>query len=648
MADQADTPLATALIRDLDSEAFERRYRCDRFTATVLANRYRYIVEHVCGRLLTAAFSPILRDFYDFAATLTGPPALGYPTAAMNNSILLFTGTMTDSVRNTIEEYGPQRLEAGDVIVGNDPYRTGTHVNDLLFCRPVFHGGELAGFVNLKAHQLDMGGVIPGGFSLTKTNVYENGLVLSPRALYRGGEPVRETWSLIFDNVRFGEILFPDMQTVCAGLALGERLLSETIERYGLEAAHGAIGYACDAAAERMALALAAIEDGEWEGEDVADCDGVDDSEEYRIRVKVTKRGSRAEVDFSGTSRQARTCINATALDVKSTVGAAFKYLFDPRAPFTSGTWRHIDIVLPEGTVVSALPPEGVVFLYYEQSQVMLGALLRALAKAVGPRAIAGDRGTTDIHNANGVHPDGTPWLSAAQVGGEAGPFGATEHGDADTWMLSYQANGISGAVEAIESDVPVVVMREQPVPDTGGPGYHRGGLAVLRDSLWLEDANHNLMSLHYKRPSGFGVNGGGDGRNGGVWVWAPAGGTPASPATGPEAYADSEPLAGVLDPVTHAPDPGGEFRYPYRRPSWHTEALSVLRYINRGGGGWGDPFRREPERVLVDVRDGYVTVNGAAADYGVVVTGDPDEDPEGLTVDAPATARLRAGRRGS
>jgi N-methylhydantoinase B len=644
------TTTTETAIRDLDGEAFQARYGCDRFTATVLASRYRYIVEHVCGKLLTAAFSPILRDFYDFAATITGPGAHGYPTPAMSNSIVLFTGTMTDSVRNTIEEYGPERLTPGDVIVSNDPYRTGTHVNDLLFCRPVFAAGALLGFVNLKAHQLDMGGTVPGGFSLVKRNVFETGLVVSPRALYRDGEPVRETWSLIFDNVRFGEILFPDMQTVCAGLELGERLLVDTVERYGAAAVHGAMAYVCDGAAERMSQALAALPDGSWEGEDVADCDGVDDTEEYRVRVRITKRADRAEVDFSGTSRQARTAINATPLDAKSTVGVAFKYLLDPGTPFSSGTYRPLDIVLPEGTVVSALPPDGAVFLYYEQNQVMIGALLRALAQALGPRAIGGDRGTTDIHNASGVRADGSPWVSAAQIGGELGPLGASEHGDGETWMLSYQANGIVGAIEAIETDVPVALLREEPVPDTAGPGAHRGGSAVVRDTLLLTAAEHNLMSLHYKRPAGFGVHGGGDGRNGGVWVWETDAESPAQtprPGVGDDAYRTATPLAGVLHPETHAPDPAGEFHYPYARASWHTEPLSVLRYVNRGGGGWGDPLERDPERVLLDVRDGFVTIAGAERDYAVVVRGDPDEDPEGLVLDREATARLRAHRSG-
>ncbi len=632
------------MIRDLDDAAFAARYGCDRFTATVLANRFGYVVEHMCSRLLTAAFSPILRDFYDFAGTIAGPPASDYATPAMSNSIVLFTGTMTDSVRNTIEEYGPERLEPGDVIVANDPYRTGTHVNDVLFVRPVFHDGALLAFVNLKAHQLDMGGAVPGGFSCTKRTVYENGLVLSPRALYRAGEPVRETWSLIFDNVRFGEILFPDMQSVCAGLKLGERLLSESAQRYGAQAMLGTIDYVCDANAERIAAALAELPDGRWEGWDMADCDGVDDSEEYRVQVAITKRGERLEVDFSGTSRQARSCINATALDVKTTVGVALKYLLDPRGAFTSGLYRNVDIVLPEGTVISALPPDGAVFAYYEQSQVMISALLRALAGCAGPRAIAGDRGGTDIHNAFGARPDGTPWVSAAQCGGEVGPFGGTREGDGDTQMLSYQANGIGVAVEQIEADVPVVMVRHEPVPDSAGPGRHRGGAAMLRDTLWLAPTEHHLMSLHAKRAAGFGVEGGRDGRAGGVWVFdPPADGLDGAPGTGPDAYAAARPLAGVVDPETNALDPDGRYVYPFDQAGHSTPPGAILRYVNSSAGGWGDPFERDPERVKRDVRDGYVTIAGAARDYGVAVVGDPDEDPEGLALDLEATARLRS-----
>jgi N-methylhydantoinase B len=636
------------MIRDLDDAQFAKRYGCDRFTATVLANRFDYVVEHMCSRLLTAAFSPILRDFYDFAGTIAGPPSSDYATPAMSNSIVLFTGTMTDSVRNTIEEYGPERLQAGDVIVANDPYRTGTHVNDMLFVRPVFHDGAILAFANLKAHQLDMGGAVPGGFSCTKRTVYENGLVVSPRALFRAGEPVRETWSLIFDNVRFGEILFPDMQTIVAGLDLGERLLTESAQRYGAAALLGTIDYVCDANAERIAAALAQLPDGRWEGWDMSDCDGVDDGEEYRVQVAIAKRDDRLEVDFSGTSRQARTCINATALDVKTSVGVAVKYLLDPRGAFTSGLYRNIDIVLPEGTVVSALPPDGAVFAYYEQNQVILSALLRAFAGCAGERAIAGDRGGTDIHNAFGLRPDGTPWVSAAQCGGEVGPFGATRHGDGETQMFSYQANGVASPVEAIEADVPVVMLRHEPLPDSAGPGRHRGGAAMVRDTMWTAPTEHHLMSLRAKRAAGFGVEGGRDGRAGGVWVFdPPPDGIDGAPGIEPESYAAATPLAGVVDPETKVLDPDGAYVYPFAQAGHATPPGAILRYVNAGAGGWGDPLERDPEAVKRDVRDCYVTIEGAARDYGVVIAGDPDEDPEGLTLDVEATARMRAQRRG-
>ena len=194
--------------------------------------------------------------------------------------------------------------------------------------------------------------------------------------------------------------------------------------------------------------------------------------------MSVIKRGGRAEVDFSGTSRQARSAINATPLDAKSTVGAAFKYLFNPHSPFTSGTWRNIDIVMPEGTIISALPPDGPVFLYYEQSQVMLGAMLRALAQAVGAAAMAATA-AAPTSTTRAACTRRTPWVSAAQCGGEAGPVRRDRHGDAESQMYSYQSNGIGDRGRVDRADVPVVMLRQEAAPDTAGAGYHRGGCAV-------------------------------------------------------------------------------------------------------------------------------------------------------------------------
>lgn len=634
-------------LRTLDDKNFAARYACNRFEATVLGNRFHYILEHMCGRLLACAFSPILRDFYDFAATLTGAPERGYPTPVVSKTFIAFTGTMTESVRNTVEEYGVDQLGEGDVLIGNDPYRTGTHVNDLLFILPVFHAGKVVAFVNIKAHQLDMGGSVPGGFSSTKTNTYENGLVLSPRLLMKAGKPVRETWNLIGDNVRFAELLARDMQTLCACIRMGEQLLQDSITRYGINAVQGAMDYLCDADAERMRMAIAALPDGDWRGEAMVDADGLDASEEYPVRVLIRKRGDQLEIDVSGTARQARTCINGTWLDTKTVVGAALKFMLDPNGAFTSGTYRNVDIVIPDGAICSALPPEGAVFAYGESTNALLAAMFQALSQALGDGAIAGDHGAPNLHTGVGFHPNGQLWVAVGVAGGETGPWGATKQGDADSFTKFSQANSIDTAIEASEADYPLVIMRRDYVPDSGGAGYHRGGAAVMKDSLWLQDATHSLITLRFKKPSGFGVLGGNDGITGGVWMWQREQKQgKAQLATDAQSFAQATAVAGRLDAHTQQASFTGDYVYYARSPNWPTKAGASFRYITNAGGGWKDPFTREPERVLKDVRDGYVTIAGARHDYGVVILGDPEWDPEGLIIDENATSTLRANQQ--
>ncbi len=649
MSTTHETEQDPTLLRDLSEADFEARYGCDRFTATVLANRYRYAVDHMCAGLLNNAFSIILRDWYDFAATIAGPPSQNYSMPAVSNSLVLFLGTMTDAIRNTVEEYGPENLKPGDVLICNDPYRVGTHVNDICFIRPVFHDGEIAGFVNLQAHMLDMGGSVPGGFSGTKRNVYENGVVIAPQLLYSADEPVRSAWSLIFDNARFGDVLLPDIKTIYENLRLGERLMNETIERYGVEAFQGSMRYACDVAGEAMRTALERLPDGDYEGEDRIDCDGVDDEEEFTVRVKIRVRGGKAEIDMSGSSRQARTSINAGWLDAKTAIGVAFKFLIDRSTPFTSATFRDIDILLPEGSLVSALPPDGVIFLYWESTMPLVNAILRALEHAVGDNAVGGDYGSLSIHNANGATADGTPWATMAQCGGEHGPWGATSAGDADSYTVFYLANNIDPATEAIEADFPVLVMRKEYVADTAGAGFNRGGAAVLKDTLWTEGVQHYSSPMHVKSASGFGVGGAEEGQRGAVWVFEPDAFDqskliPLEAST----YKGSTPVAGVLDDDNAlAPDGKGEYFFFARVPVWDTKPNTVFRYLTNGGGGFGSPLERDPERVKRDVRDGYVSIDGALRDYGVVITGDPDHDPEGLELDVDATQAKRAELQG-
>lgn len=640
----------TPRLRDLSEKAFGERYQCDRFTATVLGNRLRYTVQHMSTGLMATSFSPIIRDWYDFAITMSGPPELGYPMAAVNSSLVVFIGTMADAVRNAVEEFGPDNLSDGDVLICNDPYRVGNHVNDLCFIRPVFSEGRIVGFLCIRAHQLDMGGVVPGGFSGTKTNVYENGLVLSPMLLYKKNRLVRPTVSLLFDNTRLAPLLYPDIISVFRQLQLGERLLNEGIHRYGLDAYLGTLRYCVDSGAESMQDALDKLPDGIYHGEEGVDCDGLGDDEEYTVRARITKRGARVEVDLSGTSRQARTCINAGALDAKTAVAVGFKMMLDPLTPFTSGVFRSIDIVVPPGTIVSALPPDGAIMLYWEVTMPLMIAVFNAIGRAIGPAAVGGDYGATSVHNARGNWPDGRLWTNVAQSGGEHGAWGACAEGDGDSYSVAYMINNIDPPTEGIEQDSPVLVLRKEYVPDTGGPGFNRGGGSVVKDTMWLTDAEHYAMPLRLKKPAGTGAFGGQDGALGAAWFFEPEK-VPAGPGGLPGldagAYAQSTPIAGLLNPDTLAIDPAGKYFYFGRVPVWRTKPGAVSRYITNGGGGWGEALARPPERVLRDVRNGYVSIEKARDTYGVVITGNVEEDPEGVQIDAEASAALRMSRKG-
>jgi N-methylhydantoinase B len=203
--------------------------------------------------------------------------------------------------------------------------------------------------------------------------------------------------------------------------------------------------------------------------------------------------------------------------------------------------------------------------------------------------------------------------------------------------------NGLDPSTEAMEQDSPVLMMRKEYAIDSGGPGFNRGGAAVIKDALWQTAAEHYSSYLRVKTPTGNGVYGGEHGGMGAAWLFPPqADGKPALIGLDDNAYAKSTPICGVLDPKTKALDAKGEYFYFGREPVWRTQPGATSRYITNGGGGWGSPKQRPVERVLRDVRNGYVSLEMAREAYGVVITGDPYYDPEGLVVDEAATAKLR------
>jgi len=636
----ADGPL----LRDLDEAAFFARYACDRYTASTLANRFQYVMKHMATKLRACAFSPVIRDMDDFCTTISGPPEIGWPMPAASLTNPIHWGPIADSVPIVLQEYGLDDLTPGDVIVANDSYRTGKHLNDTSFVRPMFWEGRFVGAVHITAHQLDLGSRVPGGFLITAQSLWEDGLVMPPLPLFKRGQPVRSTFNLIAVNTRYPANILADLLTLRSSLDLGEELLMQSIQRYGIDAYLGAVRYSTDAAAEALRRAIQALPDGDYTGEALIDGDGLPDSPEYFVRVKIAKRGGRMEFDFSGTSEASRTAVGCSWLDVKTGILVALKLLLDRNSPPNSGGLRNVDVVLPPGCVLNPPPPAATMY-YFVMVQAVITATLDALNPAMGENAIAGDAASTSLHHGHGKTLAGEPWhipTIASGAGGQS--WGATRAGDADAFSLLSWMNFPQSGSEVKELDTEIMIMRLEAAPDTGGVGYNRGGAGHLMDIYWIHGGLHNCYTTQLKAGP-HGAFGGLAARTGGAWLFDPE--TTGHPRKGwlplnlsGELYAKAVPMSGILDPRTHELSPVGE--YVFMRDEAAMSHGTTARHITNGGGGWGRAFDREPERVMRDVRDGYVTLEGARRDYGVVVLGDPNRDPEGLAVDEAATAALR------
>jgi N-methylhydantoinase B len=639
-------------LRELSTDEFTARYGCDRFTATVLANRFRYVVAHTANQFRWHAFSPIIRDAADLCAMLSGPPSLGFPMAAVSDTVPLFYGSIPDAVRIVLEEYGLDELNRGDMIVCNDYYRMGTHLNDMCSIRPIFHGDDLVGAVTIRGHLQDVGGMVMGGIEVGKRNVYQDGLRLPPILLYSAGKEVRSTFKLFYDDTRLANLIVPDLKTTYHALELGERLLLETIDKYGLEAYVGAMRYACDASDEGMGDALESLPDGTYSGEEWIDGDGLPDSTDLSVRVRIIKAGRRAEFDLRGSSPATRTALNCAWPDAKTAVAMALKLLIDQKSPVTSGTLRSVDVVVPPNAIFNPDPPHACVY-YWEVVMLIVHAAYRALNPVLGPDAVSASTMVGGMGIPRYRLPDGSE-VPQIGLGGACWPWGATKEGDGDSAQQPvFQNLNSNGGVESDERDLlsygfPTVDMRNEYVADSGGPGTYRGGAASVRDVTYLYEAQYRFLQLDAKRPgAGGGVYGGRAGVLSAAWLWE---GEDTEDGVEPTflphslrdpIYQKAIPQTGLIDPGTQQASADG--KYVSATELAQASKGATVRTLTHGGGGWGDPLVRDPDKVKADVRDEYVTIAGAARDYGVVISGDPRSDPEGLKVDLEATNLLRA-----
>ncbi|HEX2886893.1 hydantoinase B/oxoprolinase family protein [Vineibacter terrae] len=555
----------------------------DPVTLAVIQNGLNQVCNEMDLAFVRSAFSPVISEgmdrsdgIYDTVdGSLIAQGELGLP---------VFVGTMQYSTRAVIERvkshYGGT-VDPGDVFIVNDPYLGGTHLMDVRFVKPFFYKGELFAWLANTGHWPDVGGMVPGGFSASATEVEQEGLRLPPVKFFKKGVMDQEILAIILSNIRIADQRIGDIKAQAAALDTGERRLTDLVDRYGEDVVREAIAELRRRAAQQMRARIAMIPDGVYEGSSTVDSDGVVDAP-LTIRMKITKRGETLGFDMTGSSPPCRGPMNSVIATTRSAIYLAIKHVF-PDVPINAGTFEPLQIIDPEGTFLYARYPRPVSGCAAEVSQRIAEAVFAALTHAIPDRLFAAPAGTSGNLAIGGYDPRrGRSYVMYLFTGGG---YGGSFEGDGLSNGCSTIGISKMPPVEVTEQYYPVLFEEFALAEGTGGAGRHRGGMGV-RYAIRIRRGEARVsMVMDHGRVGPQGALGGGDG--GVNTVRIETGGRTYTP---PHLSKDQDIEVGPGD---------------------------VVRVTTPGGGGYGDPRQRDPAAIARDLKRGYYTDEQAAALFG-------------------------------
>jgi N-methylhydantoinase B len=562
----------------------------------VVRNQLDGIAEEMEVALVRSAYSSIVKEGHDASTGLFDAQG---EMIAQSTALPAQLGLMTPAVSSIMRRFALEEMDDGDVFILNDPYDGGSHIPDVSVVAPVFHEGEVVGFVAAIAHHMDMGGMVPGSMPANATEVFQEGIRLPPLRLLRAGVPDESVHAVIERNVRIPETTLGDLRAQLAAMHVGGVRLRALFERHGKDAL---LAYMHELLARAEAITrarIAEIPDGTYTFEDYLDNDGIDLDRLIPIRATVTVAGTELTIDFDGTSPQVRGPFNSDRSAALSAVHFVVRALAGGEAPKNGGVFRPLTVNMPRGTVVNPEPPAPVNARTMTMKRIA-DTLLGALVQAIPERIPAAPCGLERIFIFGGHNPETGKRFVCAEL--DTGGSGGAHDQDGVDVIRTDIANVMNVPVEALELNYPLRIHRNNLRPGSAGPGRRRGGLGHVKETEILRGPVTLAVFEERHRTQPWGLFGG-----------------------GPGAYSRAE---------IHRADGTVE--------SIPTNAMYVLETGDRvvcdgsaGGAGYGDPFQREPERVLDDVLDGKVLPAEARDGYGVVVAGG--------AVDEAATETLRA-----
>jgi N-methylhydantoinase B len=571
-------------------------YTADPVTMQVIRYGLEAIADDMGHNLVRMGRTTIVKEIMDINCAVLDS-AGGILAQAHLCPLMMFS--LPATAANMIKQV--KTFEEGDVIICNDPYLGGQHLLDMQFFSPVLFEGEPIAFVANIAHQLDMGGAVPGGVAGGLTEIYQEGLRVPFVKLYRRGEEDPQIFEIISRNIRIPEKTIEDFRAQAATTVGGVRRMKELVSKYGLDTFRECTDMLLDYGEKIVRQAIQAMPDGDYTGVDYVDDDGYSE-EPLKVQVNVHIRGEGIKVDFDGTSRQARGNINCPLSCTQAGVFYTMVGIVDPYMVINSGTFRPILVESEEGLITNPLPPAAVT----ARSQTMTKiteAMLKAMSQVVPDRVVSGSHGQACTCSFNGIHPGTGKRFSYLEIQG--GGAGARPRKDGPDGQDLHLGRFMNTPVEAAEIEYPVMIERYGFIPDSGGAGKCRGGLSLRRDIRFLTDVTWARYSDRQKF-SPQGLFGGKEGTRGEL----------------------------ILNPGTP------EERKQKSKGVSELKAGDLLSIRLPGSGGYGPPWKRDPERVRWDVVNGKVGIESARRDYLVVLNDD-------LTMNEKETQAQRAKVKG-
>ena len=567
--------------------------RLDTVSLDLIENALRNARHEMDAVLFRSAMSPVIREQHD-----------EFPMICDAKGRMI-VGQFGSYVANMLKQSNFE-LEPGDVILQNDPYACSgaiSHLNDFMVLVPVFHQGELVGFTSMFGHMMDVGGAVPGSMPTDAASIFSEGIRIPPIKLYQRGELNKAALDLIMNNTRTPEMNYSDLMAIIAGCRTGEKRVIEICERFGRDT----FRQACEALLDRTNRAMRQLivknlPEEPKSFEDYVDDDGRGNGP-FKMKLTVWREGDHAYFDWTGTSPQAPGPINFYLHEgmFKMFIGVYMIMVFDPQILFNDGFYDQIHVTMPKGSLVFPEFPASLGCRTHTLSR-QFDVLGGALSYNAPEMATAAGYGSSPHFLYSGVDKSGRPFqLMEILYGGIPGrPLG--DGMDGHSWWPLFQ----NIPSEYLETYYPILIEGYTTIIDTGGAGKHRGGNGVEKVFLLLEDGNISIHDDRH-RTQPWGILGGKPGACSEKWLVRKDG--------------SREPLPAKVDNV-------------------HVRGGDRVIFRTAGGGGWGDPLEREPQRTRNDVARKLMSEAKAREEYGVVLVG------VGLEVDRRATDELRDSMR--